>query len=112
MICHKAVGMNSHAILNETEKDVTCQIESYNKRGEFIELSSNFIFKNSPDGFPQTIVKSNEAEDAASFLDLTLTNPGGYYVLQCFLPPGLFDPNPPFTNAAFIATYQMDEASN
>ena len=93
------------SVLNATDEDVICQIESYNNRGEGVDESSIFKFLPEDSGFPQTQVKSNEDD-----LDLTLTNPGGYYVLQCLLPAGLFDPDKFHTEAAYIVTYQMDEA--
>jgi hypothetical protein len=99
------------SVLNETEEDVLCQVESYDAVGHLIDESSLFKFPgNDFDGFPDTIVKSNE-NVGDSFLDLTEFFPGVYYILQCALPAGVFDPVPSLTEAAYITTYQLDEVS-
>ena len=98
-------------VYNTTDELAQCQIESFTAGGEFVEESAWFYFEPDDSGYPQTIVKSN-ASDGESFLDLTQTNAGGFYVLQCVLPAGLFDPYPSFTKLAAVATYQVDEAVN
>lgn len=80
------------SVLNETEKKVICEIEAYDKDGDFLEQSTQFVFGTDSD--VQTQMKSNDEDDNdagpfdSSFEFVPkLKNSQGYYVLICLLPP-------------------------
>lgn len=106
-------------VLNETDEDVTCEIEAFTDQGVFLEQSSPFVFKPNFTGFPQTGFKSNDPKDddggpfdnSFEFVP-SLSNPRGYYILQCFLPPMDQLTIGADIDAAYIVRYLIEEVSN
>ena len=97
-------------VLNDTEGTVTCKVETFNERGEFVESSTLLQWLRrdleDPDNFfPITKLVSNDRKDDDGGGSAPYTsNPGGYYILQCFLPPLEQPPylEPPHVEAAYV----------
>ncbi len=110
-------------IFNDTTEKVICEIEAYDKNGDWLEQSTQYIFSPSPKA--QKGFKSNDKDDddggafdnSFEFVP-KLSNDHGYFTLVCRLPAAvqLVDEDGAGSgvsyNMANIISYVIDEVSN
>lgn len=101
-------------VLNETQSEVSCQIEAFDEQGTYVEESSWMTFGQSQDGYPVTVLVSNDADDDDAWPNgdyawaPQLKNARGYYLLFCVMPP--MTKSKEDIDGAYIVRYEIEEA--
>jgi hypothetical protein len=101
-------------VLNETESEVTCQIEAFDEKGTYVEESTWMLFGKSQDGYPETRLVSNDPDDEDAWPNggyawaPQLKTARGYYVLFCVIPP--MTKSKGDIDGAYVVRYEIEES--